>query len=103
MERAWAEKSSLGWQGKHSLLIQKNKGFFSFLAELILDIYQDVRLWNRFSKPHSEDKLKPHPDLLAMTKNDWQGITSAAFRKIFKKSAVKRTKFSGLRRNISFF
>jgi epoxyqueuosine reductase len=170
LERAWAEKSGLGWRGKHSLLIQKNKGSFFFLAELILDleleydepfktdhcgnctrcidacptkailpnntvdgskcisyftielkdelpstmkgkfenwmfgcdICQDVCPWNRFSKPHSEEKLNPNSDLLAMTKADWEEITETIFKRVFKKSAVKRTKFSGLQRNINF-
>ena len=38
MERQWAQKSGLGWIGKNSLLINKNRGSFFFLAELILDI-----------------------------------------------------------------
>ena len=66
------------------------------------DICQDVCPWNRFSKPHSEQNFKPHPDLLTMTKNDWEEISNDIFQKIFKKSAVKRTKFSGLTRNIKF-
>ena len=37
-----------------------------------------------------------------MTKKDWEEITEDVFRKVFKKSAVKRTKFSGLKRNIAF-
>jgi epoxyqueuosine reductase len=170
MERAWAERSGLGWNGKNSLLIQKNKGSFFFLAEMILDleleydvpfttdhcgtctkcidacptqailpnntvdgskcisyftielknelpntvkgkfddwmfgcdICQDVCPWNRFSKPHTEPLLNPHSDLLQMTKNDWQEITEDVFKKVFQKSAVKRTKFSGLTRNINF-
>ena len=170
LERAWAQKAGLGWRGKHSLLIQKNKGSFFFLAELILDIElaydtpfvtdhcgtctkcidacptdailpnntvdgskcisyftielkdeiptsmkgkfedwmfgcdicQDVCPWNRFSKPHTEEKFNPHPDLLAFTKNDWEELTELVFKNVFKKSAVKRTKFSGLTRNIRF-
>ena len=170
LERAWAEKSGLGWNGKHSLLIQKNQGSFFFLAEIILDlelaydapfttdhcgtctkcidacptnailpnntvdgskcisyftielknelpnsvkgkfddwmfgcdICQDVCPWNRFSKPHSEPLFNPHPDLLGMSKKDWQEITEDVFKKVFQKSAVKRTKFSGLTRNIEF-
>ncbi len=170
MERAWAQKSGLGWNGKNSLLIQKNAGSFFFLAELILDleleedtpfttdhcgtctrcidacptqailpnntvdgskcisyftielknelpssekgkfedwmfgcdICQDVCPWNRFSKPHQEPLFQPHSDLLQMTKSDWDEITEDVFRKVFKKSAVKRTKFKGLTRNIDF-
>lgn len=170
MERAWAERSGLGWNGKHSLLIQKELGSYFFLAELIIDleleydtpfqtdhcgtctkcidacpteailpnntidgskcisyftielkneiptsvkgqfedwmfgcdICQDVCPWNRFSRPHSEPLFKPHEDLLSMTKNDWQEITEDVFKKVFKKSPVKRTKYAGLQRNIQF-
>ncbi|MDF0707499.1 tRNA epoxyqueuosine(34) reductase QueG [Flagellimonas okinawensis] len=66
------------------------------------DVCQDVCPWNRFSKPHREPLFDPHPDLLAFTKKDWQEITEDVFKKVFKKSAVKRTKLSGLKRNIDF-
>ena len=66
------------------------------------DICQDVCPWNRFSKPHSEPLFNPHPELLSMTKKEWEEITEETFKKVFKNSAVKRTKFSGLTRNIKF-
>jgi len=66
------------------------------------DVCQDVCPWNRFSKPHSEPLFNPNPDLLSFTKKDWEEITEDVFKKIFKKSAVKRTKLSGLQRNINF-
>ena len=66
------------------------------------DICQDVCPWNRFSKPHQEKKFAPHPDLEKMTKADWQEITEDVFEKLFKKSAMKRTKLEGLKRNIRF-
>ena len=66
------------------------------------DICQDVCPWNKFSKPHSEPLFNPHPELLDMTKKDWEEITEDTFKKVFQKSAVKRTKFSGLERNIKF-
>lgn len=66
------------------------------------DICQDVCPWNRFSKSHKEPLFNPHPELLSMTKKDWEEITEDVFQKIFKDSAVKRTKFSGLKRNINF-
>lgn len=66
------------------------------------DICQDVCPWNKFSKPHNEPLFNPHPDLLAMTKKDWEEITSETFQKVFTNSAVKRTKFDGLASNISF-
>lgn len=66
------------------------------------DICQDVCPWNRFSKSHNEPLFNPHPELLSMTKKDWEEITEDVFKKIFKDSAVKRTKFEGLKRNINF-
>lgn len=66
------------------------------------DICQDVCPWNRFSKSHNEPLFNPHPELLSMTKKDWEEITEDVFNKFFKNSAVKRTKFSGLKRNINF-
>lgn len=66
------------------------------------DICQDVCPWNRFSKPNNEPLFNPHPELLSMTKKDWEEITEDVFQKLFKKSAVKRTKFLGLKRNINF-
>ncbi len=169
MERAWAAKSGLGWIGKHSLLINKNKGSFFFLAELIIDLeleadspikdycgtctrcidacptdaivgnkivdgskcisYLTIELrdalpnefankmdnwmfgcdvcqavcpWNRFAEQHQEPAFDPHPDLLKMNRREWQEITKDVFNEIFRKSAVKRTKYEGLKRNISF-
>lgn len=66
------------------------------------DVCQDVCPWNKFSKPHDEPLFNPHPELLDMTKKDWEEITEDVFKKVFQKSAVKRTKFSGLKRNIDF-
>lgn len=66
------------------------------------DVCQDVCPWNRFSKPHREPLFNPHPDLLEMNREDWQEITKEVFNKLFKKSAVKRTRFQGLKRNIRF-
>ncbi len=170
MERAWAERSGLGWRGKNSLLLQKAKGSFFFLAELIIDleliydtpikanhcgtcsrcidacptqailpdgtvkgnqcisyftielkeaipkamkgkfagnifgcdICQEVCPWNSFALPHHEPAFAPHPDLLQMTRKDWEEITEDVFREVFRKTPVKRTKFSGFTRNIRF-
>ncbi|WP_309642451.1 tRNA epoxyqueuosine(34) reductase QueG [Flavobacterium sp.] len=66
------------------------------------DICQDVCPWNRFSKPHSEPLFNANPELLSMTKKDWEEITADTFQKVFNNSAVKRTKFEGLKRNIDF-
>lgn len=66
------------------------------------DTCQDVCPWNRFSKAHSEPLFNPNPEMLSMTKNDWEEITEDTFKKVFKDSPLKRTKFDGLKRNINF-
>ncbi len=66
------------------------------------DICQDVCPWNRFSVPHTEPRFEPTSQLLKMSKNDWEEITQDIFNDLFKKSAVKRTGYEGLKRNIAF-
>ncbi|WP_299333868.1 tRNA epoxyqueuosine(34) reductase QueG [uncultured Psychroserpens sp.] len=66
------------------------------------DVCQDVCPWNRFSKAHNEPLFNPHPELMSMSKKDWEDITKDTFNKVFKNSAVKRTKYEGLQRNIRF-
>lgn len=66
------------------------------------DICQEVCPWNRFSKKHEEPAFEPHPQLLEMTRQDWIELTQDTFQELFKKSAVKRTGFEGLKRNIQF-
>lgn len=169
LERAWAERSGIGWIGKHGLLINKKQGSFFFLAELVLDlecepdgkikdycgtctkcidacpteailpdktlnaskcisyltielkneipqefdgkmkdwifgcdICQDVCPWNRFSSQHNEPRFDAKDELMSMQKSDWLELTESSFQKVFSKSAVKRTKFKGLMRNINF-
>jgi epoxyqueuosine reductase len=167
MERAWAQRSGLGWIGKNSLLLNRSMGSFFFLAEIILDleleydgptkdycgsctacidacptgaipepyvvdgskcisyftielkgaidekqqsssfgnwifgcdICQDVCPWNRFSKPHNEPRFDPKTEMKEM---EWREMTKEVFEKVFSKSALKRTKFEGLKRNIDF-
>ena len=170
MERAWAKKAGLGWIGKHSLMINKKKGSYFFLAEVITDlelepdvpftsdhcgnctrcidacptaailpnntidsskcisyltielkeqiplsfkdkmedwmfgcdICQDVCPWNRFSEPHNEPLFRPHPDLLDLSKREWEEMSEETYAQIFRRSAVKRVKYEGLRRTIDF-
>lgn len=169
MERAWAQRSGLGWIGRHGLLINKSKGSFFFLAELIIDldcqsdgpvkdycgtctrcvdecptaailpdktldaskcisyltielkdaipetfhgkmndwmfgcdICQDVCPWNRFSEPHQEPKFEPSMEIVSFKNKDWMAMEREQFNRIFKGSAVKRTKFEGFKRNLSF-
>lgn len=170
LERDWAKRSGLGWVGKNTLLINKQKGSYFLLAELILDIEfeydhpvtdhcgtctrcidacptdaipetgyildaskcisyltielkdkipesfksgmndwifgcdicQEVCPWNRFAKPHAEDKLKPKPQLQEMRKSDWEEITQEVFDQLFPGTPFKRVELDRLKRNIQF-
>ncbi|MFC0344323.1 tRNA epoxyqueuosine(34) reductase QueG [Epilithonimonas hispanica] len=66
------------------------------------DVCQDVCPWNRFSAPTLEEKFQPNSQLKNFTKQEWKDITQEVFSSVFRKSAVKRTKFAGLKRNLDF-
>ena len=66
------------------------------------DVCQDVCPWNKFSKAHNEPLFNATPELLTWTKKDWEEITEDVFKKVFKNSPLKRTKFSGITKNIVF-
>lgn len=66
------------------------------------DICQDVCPWNKFSTLHNEPAFKPTEELLNISGDDWQEITEDTFKRVFKNSPVKRTKYQGLKRNIEF-
>lgn len=66
------------------------------------DICQDVCPWNRFSVPHHEAQFTPKHELMEMSKKEWEELTEEVFNKVFEGSPVKRTKFTGLKRNIEF-
>ena len=66
------------------------------------DVCQDVCPWNRFSKPHNEPLFQTNSDILNFSKSDWEEISVDTFQNVFKNSALKRTKYDGLLRNINF-
>ena len=169
LERAWAQKSGLGWIGKNGNLLNKKSGSFFFIASLITDlelkedeavakdycgtctscidncptqailpdkivdgskcisyftielkdalipekmkgkfdnwlfgcdVCQDVCPWNRFSSP--QKNFQPIPEILNFNEKDWDTLTEEKFKIIFKDSPLKRTKFSGIKRNLQF-
>lgn len=170
LERAWAQRSGVGWIGKNTNLLTKRKGSFFFLGEIILDVelaydspvkdycgnctkcidacpteaiiapyhvdgskcisYFTIELkdellpqdlkgkfenWmygcdicqqvcpiNSQAENHKEPHFEPLPQLLDMTKTDWENLQEENFKLLFKHSAIKRAKFSGLMRNILF-
>ena len=167
MDKVWAQKAGLGWQGKHTNLISRDYGSWLFLGELLLDIeldydpifnedlcgsctacidacpthalgeytmdsrkcisYQSIEYrgdfidienlygwiygcdicqevcpWNqKFSQVISESSFQPRKEFLEWSNEDWTKMDKDGFRKLFKGSAAKRTKFSGLNRNIN--
>ncbi len=66
------------------------------------DVCQDVCPWNSFSKQTTEEAFKPATGLGDMKAKDWEEITEEVFGNLFRNSAIKRTKFEGLKRNIQF-
>ncbi len=64
------------------------------------DICQDVCPWNRFSKPNHERHFKPIPQVLNLSLAEWENLGEEAFKKIFKDSPIKRSKWQGVLRNI---
>jgi epoxyqueuosine reductase len=67
------------------------------------DICQDVCPWNvKFISPHTEDDLKPKQELMDLRKEDWDSITEMEFGEIFRGSAVKRAKYSGLKETLKW-
>jgi epoxyqueuosine reductase len=66
------------------------------------DICQDVCPWNRFSKQHQEPQFSPKDELLIMDRKAWENIELETFESLFSGSAVKRTGYQGLKRNIQF-
>src|SRR5690606_13307483 len=66
------------------------------------DICQEVCPWNRFASPHEEPAFEPSDTLLEMRAEEWHAMTEETFDRLFEKSAVRRTRFQGLRRNLRF-
>ncbi len=66
------------------------------------DICQDVCPWNLKSKKNNEPEFMPNQRLMELSKDEWHKMEKPLFDEIFKKSAVKRTGYSGLKRNLSF-
>lgn len=66
------------------------------------DICQDVCPWNRFSKAHKEPLFDPNPEIMKMSRQDWEEITEEVFKKLFKNSPLKRAGFDKLKDSIDF-
>jgi len=86
---------------KDALIPEKMKGQFDDWI-FGCDTCQDVCPWNRFSTETKEVEFSPIPGILELNEEDWEEMTEERFKKIFKDSPLRRTKFSGIRRNLQF-
>lgn len=65
------------------------------------DICQDVCPWNiRFARPTPEPAFQPRPLNRKPQADELMALDEEAFREHYRKSPVKRTKITGLRRNV---
>jgi epoxyqueuosine reductase len=86
---------------KDALIPEEMKGKFANWL-FGCDICQDVCPWNRFSKPNTEIKFTPIPEILNLSTKEWENLSEEAFKTIFKESPLKRAKYKGIQRNLSF-
>ncbi len=86
---------------KELLIPEEQKGKFENWM-FGCDICQEVCPWNRFSTPTQEPAFSPLPEVLQLSTREWEALSEEAFRKIFRKSPLKRAKYQGIRRNLEF-
>jgi epoxyqueuosine reductase len=86
---------------KDQLIPEKMKGKFNDWM-FGCDICQDVCPWNRFSKPAAEPGFEPLAEILNFSLQDWEELTEESFKKIFRHSPLKRSRFAGIKRNLKF-
>jgi len=66
------------------------------------DTCQDVCPWNRFSKQHAEPGFTPNTAIETFGLQEWNNLTKAGFKNVFKSSPLQRSKFEGITRNLEF-
>ncbi len=66
------------------------------------DTCQDICPWNSFSSPTKEMQFTPLPEILDLSTREWEMMTEESFKKIFKDSPLRRSKFKGIQRNLHF-
>lgn len=86
---------------KDALIPEQMKGKFENWL-FGCDVCQDICPWNRFSKAHSEPAFTPIPEILNLGTREWEALSEDAFARIFKGSPIKRAKYKGIKRNLSF-
>jgi epoxyqueuosine reductase len=86
---------------KDALIDERMKGKFQNWM-FGCDVCQDVCPWNRFSKPTNEDAFTPIPEILNLSTKEWEAMTEETFQQLFQSSPLKRTKYKGIQRNLTF-
>ena len=66
------------------------------------DTCQDVCPWNRFSTPTHEPAFRALPQIIELSVEEWKDMSEEQFKKWFRDSPLKRTKWSGIQRNLKF-
>jgi epoxyqueuosine reductase len=66
------------------------------------DICQDVCPWNLKAETHNEAAFRLNEELKSLTKEEWYALDDLQFKRLFHHSAVERTKYEGLKRNLNF-
>jgi epoxyqueuosine reductase len=166
MDKVWAQRAGIGWEGKHTNVITADLGSWVFLGEILTtleleadrpatdhcgsctlcieacptgaivepyvldsgrcisyltiehreelpaqipldgwlfgcDVCQDVCPWNqKFSQPTDEQRFEPREGNVAPVLESWKEMSPDEFNKRFAGSALRRTKWNGLMRNI---
>jgi epoxyqueuosine reductase len=66
------------------------------------DTCQDVCPWNRFSTATTEKEFTPIPEILNLSTKEWESMSEENFKRNFRDSPLRRTKFKGIQRNLKF-
>ena len=64
------------------------------------DICQDVCPWNRKALNHLESAFDPDPELMEMSREDWQNLDQEKFKLLFNQSPVQRAGYRKLKSNL---
>ena len=86
---------------KDELIPSEMKGKFNNWA-FGCDICQDICPWNRFSTPTEEAAFRPIPEILNLSTEEWEKMSEEGFKRVFRDSPLKRTKYGGMMRNLKF-
>ena len=85
-------------KGEHTAPWKEHVGDWAYGC----DICQEVCPWNRFASSHEEEAFMPNTYLQHLSLAEWEAMSQETFQKVFQKSAVKRAKYEGFKKNIQW-